>query len=348
MAKQQPRSRMRRRKRRQRRIFSIFMLIGLLSFVVLGGAIGYFAWKLTDVAADTQETLERGEKSELREVAVDPKEDNISVLFLGVDNRDGELDGLSDAMLLATFNKQEHSVKITSIPRDSLVTIPGRGEDKITHAHAYGGTDLAVRTVEELFDIPVDYFVKLNFEAFIEIINALDGIEVDVPFTFTEQDSEGNKGAITINEGTQVLNGEEALAYVRMRKKDPRGDLGRGERQQQVIEALIRKSASLSSIRNYDEVLNSIEEHMSMNLTFGNLLSLHGYASSLESIERLQLQGENTYINNVYYYTLQQESKDSISNALRAHLEVGENDTRQPGTSTATQDSQALNETEYE
>ena len=168
MAKQQPRSRMRRRKRRQRRIFRIFMLIGLLSFVVLGGAIGYFAWKLTDVAADTQETLERGEKSELREVAVDPKEDNISVLFLGVDNRDGELDGLSDAMLLATFNKQEHSVKLTSIPRDSLVTIPGRGEDKITHAHAYGGTDLAVRTVEELFNIPVDYFVKLNFEAFID------------------------------------------------------------------------------------------------------------------------------------------------------------------------------------
>ena len=133
-----------------------------------------------------------------------------------------------------------------------------------------------------------------------------------------------------------------------MRKKDPRGDLGRGERQQQVIEALIRKSASLSSIRNYDEVLNSIEEHMSMNLTFGNLLSLHGYASSLESIERLQLQGENTYINTVYYYSLQQESKDNISNALRAHLEIGENDSRQPKTSTAAQESQSLNDTEYE
>lgn len=347
MAKQKPNTRVRRNKRRKRRIFKLFLLIGLVSFIFLGGAIGYFAWKLSDVAADTQETLDRGEKSELRDVSVDPKVDNFSVLFLGVDNRDGELDGLSDAMLLATFNKNEHSVKITSIPRDSLVNIPGRGEDKITHAHAFGGTDLAVRTVEDLFDIPVDYFVKVNFEAFIEIINALGGIEVDVPFTFSEQDSLGNKGAITLQEGQQLLDGEEALAYARMRKQDPTGDIGRGQRQQQVIEALIRKSASLSSIRNYDKVLQSVENHMSMNLTFGNLISLHRYAGSVDNIEQLQLEGENSYINNIFYYQLYPESVNQISQTLKAHLEMEgyENTSDNSSTNTETMPQENYNST---
>ncbi|WP_240374376.1 LCP family protein [Bacillus piscicola] len=346
MAKQLPDSRVRRRKRRSRRIIKIFMFTGLLSFILLGSAIGYFAWKLSDVAADTQESLERGGKSELRDVAVDPKHDNISVLFLGVDDREGELEGRTDAMVLATFNKDQESVRITSIPRDSLVNIPGRGEDKITHAHAFGGTELAIQTVENLFDIPVDYFVKLNFEAFVEIINALDGVQVDVPFTFSEQDSSGNHGAITIHEGIQTLNGEEALAYARMRKQDPRGDLGRGERQQQIIEAIIRKSASLSSIRNYDDVLQSVQDHMSTNLSFGNMVSLHRYASSIDDIKRLQLEGTDSYINNVYYYQLKDESKENIRQQLKAHLEVTTNTNNgvsTPPTSSASEDHPSAN-----
>ncbi|MFB4165202.1 LCP family protein [Alteribacillus sp. JSM 102045] len=322
MGNEVPNTRLRRRKRRKRRIIKTFMLIGLLSFLLLGGALGYFAWKLSDVAADTQETLDRGEKSERREAAVDPKQDNISVLFLGVDDRSGELEGRTDAMILATFNKEEESVKMTSIPRDSLVNIPQRGEDKITHAHAFGGTDLAIQTVEELFDIPVDYYVKLNFDAFIEIINALDGVEVDVPFAFTEQDSEGNHDAIALEEGTQMLDGEEALAYARMRKQDPRGDIGRGERQQEIVEALIRRSASISSLRNYDDVLASLERHMKMNFSFGNLVSLHRYATSIGDIERLQLGGQNLNLDSGYYYQLNEESIQQISQELKAHLEI--------------------------
>lgn len=322
MGKEVPNTRLRRHKRRRRRFLKIFMLIGLVSFLILGGGLGYFAWKLSDVAADTQETLNRGEKSEKREEAVDPKQDNISVLFLGVDDRSGELEGRTDAMVVATFNKDEESVKMTSIPRDSLVTIPQHGEDKITHAHAFGGTDLAIQTVEELLDIPVDYYVKLNFDAFIEIINALDGVEVDVPFSFTEQDSEGNHGAISIQEGRQHLNGEEALAYARMRKQDPRGDLGRGERQQEIIAALIRRSASISSIRNYDEVLTSLEKHMKMNFSFGNLISLHRYANSISDIERLQLEGQDLNSDAGYYYQLNDQSTHEISQELKAHLEI--------------------------
>ncbi|SDH19139.1 transcriptional attenuator, LytR family [Alteribacillus persepolensis] len=312
----------RHRRRRRRRILRAFMFLGLVSFLVFGGAVGYFVWKLNDVAADTQESLERGEKSEKRAEAVDPKQDNFSVLFLGLDDRSGELDGRTDAMVLATFNKDKESIKITSIPRDSLVSIPEYGDDKITHAHAFGGTDLAIETVEELFDIPVDYYVKLNFDAFIEIVNALDGVTVDVPFGFTEQDSEGNQDAITIEEGEQELNGEEALAYARMRKQDPRGDLGRGERQQQIIKAIIRESASISSIHNYDDVLRSLEEHMKMNFTFGNLISLHRYANSISDIETLQLQGNHLNLDSGYYYQLDEQSTQDIAQELKTHLDI--------------------------
>ena len=83
--------------------------------------------------------------------------------------------------------------------------------DKITHAHVYGGTEATIETVEELFDIPVDYFFKLNFNAFIDVVDALGGIMVDVPITVSEMDSNDNKNAIHLEEGFQKLNGEEAL-----------------------------------------------------------------------------------------------------------------------------------------
>lgn len=323
-------SRVERRKKRTRKIFRIFMTIGIASFLLFGGAIVYTLMKLQDVSSATQQELARGEKSEKREEVVTPSQDNISILFLGVDDRDGDLRGRTDAMLLATFNRELGTIKLLNIPRDSLVEIPGRrNPDKINHAHAFGGVDLTIETVENLFNIPVDYYVKVNFIAFIEIVDALGGIEVDVPFTFTEMDSKDRPNAITIHEGRQTLNGEEALAFARMRKKDPRGDLGRGERQQEVIKAIIRKGASLSSITSYDDVLKSIEKHVSTNMTFKNAIALHSYAGSLNEIESLSLEGKNIRRNGISYYELDPESVETISQTFREHLELDARETEE-------------------
>ncbi|WP_096202412.1 LCP family glycopolymer transferase [Bacillus sp. FJAT-45350] len=316
-------SRIEKRKYKWKKLLKLMTIVGVVAFFVLGGATIYLLNKVSNVTSNVSEELDRGDKSDMREVAVDPGKDNISILFLGVDDRDGELVGRTDAMLLTTFNKGEGTIKLTSIPRDALVEIPGRrNPDKINHAHAFGGTDLAIETVENLFDIPVDYFVKLNFMAFIEIVDALGGIEVDVPFTFSEMDSNDNQGAITLYEGRQLLSGEEALAFSRMRKKDPRGDLGRGDRQQEVIKAIIEKGASLSSITSYGAVLDSIEKHISMNLSFGNILSLHSYSGGLNDIESLYLEGNNRRINGVFYYELTEESIGTISTTFQEHLEI--------------------------
>ncbi len=312
--------------RKNSRAYKIFKIVGFVAlaiFLIGGGAFGYFLSKMAQVTSSAQQDLERGDRSDLRLEAVNPSKDNISVLFLGVDDRSASLRGRTDAMILATFNKNDNSIKMLSIPRDSRVEIIGRGMyDKINHAHAFGGVDMAIDTVENLLDIPVDYFVKLNFDAFMEIIDELGGVEVDVPFSFTEMNSRDQKGAITINEGLQTLNGEDALAYVRMRKSDPRGDIGRGERQQQVIKAIIEKTARMSSITKYDNLLDSIEKHLAMNFTFQNLIALHSYGRSINNIETLQFEGENSRISGIFYYSLKEESVSEISMILKEHLEI--------------------------
>ncbi|MCD8503274.1 MAG: LCP family protein [Bacillaceae bacterium] len=246
----------------------------------------------------------------------------MSILFLGLDSREGDLTGRTDAMVLATFNPSDKSIKMLNIPRDSMVEIPGRVRpDKINHAHAFGGLDLTINTVENLLDIPVDYFVSLNFDAFMEIIDALGGITIYSDRTFTERDN-GTYGTITIHQGEQRLNGQEALAYVRMRKSDPRGDLGRGDRQKEVIEAIVDEAASFSSITRFNPIMDSLGSNIKTNLSFSHMISMHTYASQLNNVESLSFEGDNHTENGIYYYKLREESVLEISNILKMHLNM--------------------------
>lgn len=309
-----------KKKKKKKKLRAFGCLFFIFLFIIGGYAI-YLSIKLANASFQAQEDLERGRKSELREQPVDPKKDNFSVLFIGVDARPGEKRSRSDALILATFNKDEKSIKMVSIPRDSRVKIPGHNRDKITHAHAFGGKDLTVETVENLLDIPVDYYVELNFNAFIDIVDALGGVEVNSDREFTEQDSKGRKNAIHIKKGVQTLNGEEALAYVRMRKKDPLGDIGRGKRQQEVIKAIIERSSSLSAITKYDDIIDSLGKNLTTNFSIGNILALQKYSGSISSIESLTIDGYDNPINGTYYYQLDEDSLEEVSTQLRNHLE---------------------------
>src|SRR5699024_5353757 len=127
---------------------------------------------------------------------------------------------------------------------DSYVYIPEVGYNtKINHAHAYGGPRATSKAVEELLAIPIDYYVRINFEAFMDVVDALDGITVDVPYEFREQDSQDRANKIHLNPGVQKLDGEEALALARTRKLD--NDIERGKRQQEIVKALIDRAVSL-------------------------------------------------------------------------------------------------------
>lgn len=313
----------RRKKKSKKKWYVITPILIILVAVLLYG--GNLALKAMNVTNEAHQELTRGEKSEKRVKPVYPGKDNFSVLFIGVDERSGETNSRSDVLLLATFNKNDHTVKLLSIPRDSRVEIPGYKPQKINNANYFGGADLAVETVEELLDIPVDYYVKLNFNAFMDIVDALDGVTVDVPFTFTEKNSK-NK-VITLYEGRRTLDGEEALAYVRMLKQDPRGDFGRNDRQKEVVAAIIKKAGTLSSITKYGDVLESLDDNLATNLTFQNIVALHPYAKSISDIEHLKLSGEDLYLDSVYYYSLDEDSIMENSEILKEHLEISTTNT---------------------
>ena len=196
------------KKKLKKRVY--FIIIGLILLLTGVGYGAYLYFQADSALTDAFESDGR-EKSSLRDQAVNPKLDNVSILLMGVDESDKRDDmgpARTDALIFATLNKKTKSVKLVSIPRDSYVYIPEVGyETKINHAHAHGGTNATIDTVENLFNLPVDYYVKLNFNAFIEVIDAINGIEMDVPYEFEEQDSNDKANAIHLLPGKQTGDG---------------------------------------------------------------------------------------------------------------------------------------------
>ncbi|HFR4147778.1 TPA: LCP family protein [Bacillus cereus] len=324
----------------------IKVIISAILFVLLigGGYTWFLVNKASSAVRNAAHDLARGDKSDLRDKAVKPITNNVSVLIMGVDESDvrGKEYGdaiRTDALLLATFNKDSKTVKLLSIPRDTYTYIPiEKKKDKITHAHAFGsakngkngGPQASIDAVEKLMNVPVDYFVKFNFKSFIKIVDDLGGVEVDVPVEFTEQDSNDNAEAIHLEKGVQKLNGEEALALARTRHID--SDAMRGQRQQLVIEAILKKLTSVGSVTKVGNIIDDINGQFVTNLTFDDMLSFYKYGSDSE-IEKLQIQGDDCYMakgddtcsksaggGRTYYYNPDKKQLANVTNELRTHL----------------------------
>ncbi|HDR8450573.1 TPA: LCP family protein [Bacillus cereus] len=324
----------------------IKIIISAILFVLLigGGYTWFLVNKASSAVRNAAHDLARGDKSDLRDKAVKPITNNVSVLIMGVDESDvrGKEYGeaiRTDALLLATFNKDSKTIKLLSIPRDTYTYIPiEKKKDKITHAHAFGsakngkngGPQASIDAVEKLMNVPVDYFVKFNFKSFIKIVDDLGGVEVDVPVEFTEQDSNDNAEAIHLEKGVQKLNGEEALALARTRHID--SDAMRGQRQQLVIEAILKKLTSVGSVTKVGNIIDDINGQFVTNLTFDDMLSFYKYGSDSE-IEKLQIQGDDCYMakgddtcsksaggGRTYYYNPDKKELANVTNELRTHL----------------------------
>lgn len=314
-----------KKKRKFSLIFKILLVLSA-SLLICVAAYGiYITKKAEQIANGTYEQLEDRDGSGKREAKVEPITDNISILFIGIDDSEKRAQGgeasRSDALILATLNNEGKTVKLVSIPRDSYVYIPYVGyNDKITHAHAYGGTLAAIETVENLFDVPVDYYVRLNFDAFIDVVDALGGLdmEVDIPTAYMEKD-EFDRNTILLEPGYQHLDGAQTLALARHRKLD--SDLERGKRQQEIIKAIAQKASSFSSITKYDDVLEAVGNNMKTDMTFDEMKALISYLSNgMPQIEAISLIGYDDWSPNGYYYQLDQESLLETQSILKAHL----------------------------
>lgn len=238
------------------------------------------------------------------------QKDPFTVLLLGVDERDHDV-GRSDSIALAVVNPTTSKVTIVNIPRDTRTNIAGKGtEDKINHAYAFGGAAMSVATVEELFQIPVNYYVKTNMEGFKEMIDAVGGVQVNNPFVFTTD-------SFTFTAGEQLLNGNEALAFVRMRKQDPNGDFGRMDRQRLVLTSLLKQAASVKGVPHWNELLNHMSQYIKTNITFEDWQRLMlSYAPALSEVVQVPVSGKSAMIDHIYYWQVDEAERLRIHNQL--------------------------------
>lgn len=195
-----------------------------------------------------------------------------NIALFGVDSRDNSFDNArSDAIIIVSINEKTNDVKLTSVYRDTYVDIDGHGLDKITHAYAYGGPELAISTLNKNLDLNITEFVTVNFETVQTVVDALGGIELTI--------TDAEAGQIGFSSGgTYTLDGEEALAYSRIRKID--SDYQRTERIRTVLDAVFEKvkTMEISEILNLvDVVLPLISTNISSNQIIAMLPSAPFY-----------------------------------------------------------------------
>lgn len=265
-------------------------------------------------------------QSQLRDSKVNAAKQPISILFLGIDdsstrrqNGQSAENARTDAMILSTMNPDKHQIRLVSIPRDTLSYIPEVGYyDKNTHAHAYGGPEASMRTVEANLNVPVDYYVRINMEAFAKTVDELGGIEYDVPYDLNEPNTM-DKGRIKLKKGKQQLNGDEVLAVTRTRKQD--SDLKRGQRQMEVLKILFKKAQDTKSLHKLDDIIEIVGKNSKHNLSYSEIKALAtNYLANDVDIQSQQLKGENELLNGIYYINPDVDNLIETSNTLRKDL----------------------------
>jgi LCP family protein required for cell wall assembly len=224
-----------------------------------------------------------------------------NILILGVDEANRV--HRSDTIMVANIDPTDREVKIISIPRDTLVIIPGRGLDKVNHAFAYGGIELSRGTVSKFLEVPIRYYVEIDIGGFASLIDKLGGITIDVEKRMYYVDYAGGL-FVDLNPGVQKLNGREAVGYVRFRH-DGDGDIGRIKRQQKFLNAvaneLTRKGNILKSPGLILSMLSEIQTNMNFKQVLGMAMAVRG-AYDLGRIEMASLPGKDVMIDDVYYW----------------------------------------------
>lgn len=205
--------------------------------------------------------------------------DILNILLLGIDQRENE-PARADTLILVALDLQERDVHLLSIPRDTRVPIPTKGVTrKINYAHAVGGAELTVQTVENFLKLPIHYYMETNFEGFSKIIDILGGITINV-----EERMKVPLEGIDLQPGVQKLNGKDALSYVRWRG-DGTGDIGRIKRQQKFLSALAEQALQFSTIWKIPQLLEKLEECVDTDLKPQQMIALANKFKDLENIE---------------------------------------------------------------
>ncbi|NSR77816.1 LCP family protein [Enterococcus faecalis] len=298
---------------KRKKIFAIIFGIILVLFLAVVGMGAKLYWDVSKSMDKTYETVERSKKSQVNLNNKEP----FSVLLLGIDTGDdGRVEqGRSDTTIVATVNPRDKQTTLVSLARDTYVDIPGQGkQDKLNHAYAFGGASLAMDTVENYLNIPINHYVSINMAGLKELVNAVGGIEVNNNLTFSQDGYDFTIGKIS-------LDGEQALSYSRMRYEDPNGDYGRQERQRKVIEGIVQKVLSLNSVSNYQEILTAVSDNMKTDLSFDDMKKIAlDYRSAFGKVKQDQLQGTGFMQDGVSYQRVDEQELTRVQQELKNQL----------------------------
>ena len=299
-----------------------FILILFLAVIAVAGT--YYASKLNQTINTITQDVGNRTEQEANDIIKNAKP--INVLLLGIDNGAygrTEEDGRSDTMLLLTINPSTKKSQLLSLPRDTYTEIVGTGTyDKLNHAFAYGRAPMVINSVEKMLDTTIDFYVQINMEGLMEFVDAVGGIEVKSPLTFTYESR-------TFLEGeTEMLDGSSALKFARMRYDDPEGDTGRQKRQRIVIEELVKKLMTFNSVTNFEQLMNAVSKNVKTDLPIGQVMALKNtYGPAIAGnnltqtfIEERQLLLKNNEGQSVYYSYATDEVLLKISNEIRTVL----------------------------
>lgn len=282
--------------------------IGVFIGIILAGTVGIYIYgnymfnKIEKVEVKKEEV---GITEEVEEQLSPYNNSIINIALFGIDSADVS-SGRSDSIIIATIDTTHKKLKLTSVMRDSYVSISGVGNDKINHAYAYGGAQLAIRTLNENFNLNIEDFAAVNFTTLPNIINMVGGVTINI----TEEEVSHIAGIDSAGEYT--LNGAQALAYSRIRYASG-GDYARTERQRTVLSKVFEKVLAIN-ITQYPSLLSGVLPMVQTSLGYSEILDLGAEVlkmgvTTLEQ-ERFPLDGycQGEMINGVYYLTFDKTS----------------------------------------
>lgn len=327
-------SRRSRRVRPKKKFLQYLLIIGAILFLLTSSFGAYAFIKAKNAYDRSQVDLNRaGGKSDLREEEV-TFNDPFSVLLLGVENySSGDKSGRADTQIVMTIDPAASEIHMVTVPRDTRVNIENAGEysgiHKLNAAYSYGAITgygaikLQVETVEKLLNIPIDNFVAVNFDGFRDIVDALGGVTIDIKEDFWEENFY-DRSKIEFKKGVAQLNGEESLAFVRMRKLAVNAVYSREERQRQFLAATIDEAMSAGTIFKIGQITDILGNNVETDLTAKQIYALQKQFSKSNnlSINTIDIQGADHLIDGISYYIVEEQSLNNVSFELRSILKL--------------------------
>ena len=300
--------------------FTISLIVFSLMYSTLWGTIigkNTIAAPEDHIDDDNVDVVE----DDLKNKVVNDKNE-IVFLMMGVDSKDVKQSKgtRTDTMMLMKVNFDNGHIDLLSIPRDTRVLVKGR-EDKINHAHAYGGTALTMDTVRDFLGIDLDYYVKVDYRAVKSVVDAIGGVDIDVPQRMKYDDPTADPPLhIDLYPGLQTLDGQKSHDFLRFRSGYREGDLGRIKAQQYFLEELIKQTLQPKNIMKLPKLVETYFDYVETNIPMSMVLKGVGVASSIDTnnINMQTISGENERIGGLAYLIYDRESTEQVVRELFA------------------------------